>query len=122
MNRESITSTETSSAVEQTTPKRKRAEKGKPAKQTAKPKMRTKKTKLAKSKSTSKSREGSETAIVLELLRRKEEATTTEIAKVTNWQNHSIRGFISGNVSKKMGLQVESSKNEAEERTYRIDN
>jgi Protein of unknown function (DUF3489) len=33
--------------------------------------------------------------IVLELLRRKEGATITEIAKVTNWQSHSIRGFIS---------------------------
>jgi hypothetical protein len=43
-----------------------------------------------------------------------------EIAKATDWQNHSIRGFISGNVTKKMGLAVESSKNEAGERTYRI--
>ena len=43
-----------------------------------------------------------------------------EIAKATDWQNHSIRGFISGNVGKKMGLAVESSKNEAGERTYKI--
>jgi hypothetical protein len=55
-----------------------------------------------------------------ELLRRKEGATTAEIAKATDWQNHSIRGFISGNVAKKMGLTVESAKNEAGERTYRI--
>jgi hypothetical protein len=32
---------------------------------------------------------------------------------------HSIRGFISGHVTKKMGLRVESTKNEAGERTYR---
>jgi len=32
----------------------------------------------------------------------------------------TIRGFISGNVTKKMRLTVESSKNEAGERTYRI--
>ncbi len=46
-------------------------------------------------------------------------ATTGEIAKATNWQNHGIRGFISGNVTKRMGLAVESSKNEAGERSYR---
>jgi len=34
-------------------------------------------------------------AIVLEMLRRKEGATITEIAKATQWQNHTIRGFIS---------------------------
>jgi DNA-binding NarL/FixJ family response regulator len=58
-------------------------------------------------------------ATVLELLRRKEGATTAEIAKATKWQNHSIRGFIR-NVAKKMGLRVESPKNEAGERTYLI--
>jgi hypothetical protein len=51
------------------------------------------------------------------MLRRKEGATTVEIAKATNWQKHTIRGFISGTVSKKMGLKVESSKNESGERT-----
>jgi hypothetical protein len=65
-------------------------------------------------------RPDSKKTIVLELLRRHEGATTAEIAKATNWQNHTIRGFISGNVTKKMGLAVESSKNEAGERTYRI--
>ncbi len=65
-------------------------------------------------------REFSKKAIVLDLLRRKDGATMAEIAKATDWQNHSIRGFISGNLSKKMGLSVESGKNEAGERTYRI--
>ena len=63
---------------------------------------------------------GTKKEIVVELLRRKEGATIAEIAKVTQWQNHSIRGFISGSVSKKMELAVESSKNDAGERTYRI--
>ena len=57
---------------------------------------------------------------MLELLRRKEGATIAEIAKATEWQNHSIRGFISGTVGKKMGLVVESSKTDAGERNYRI--
>ena len=65
-------------------------------------------------------REFSRKAIVIELMRRKEGATLAEIAKATNWLNHSIRGFISGSLTKKMGLKVESTKNDAGERTYRI--
>ena len=49
-------------------------------------------------------------AIVLALLRRNEGATTAEIAKTKGWQNHSIRGFISGTITKKMGLKVDSAK------------
>lgn len=65
-------------------------------------------------------REGSKKAIVLDLLRRKDGVTLVEIAKATDWQNHSIRGFISGTITKKMGLTVESSKNPAGERCYRL--
>jgi hypothetical protein len=65
-------------------------------------------------------REFSKKQIVLDLLRRKDGATMGEIAKATGWQNHSIRGFISGTVSKRMGLNAESAKNDAGERTYRI--
>jgi hypothetical protein len=65
-------------------------------------------------------REFSKKAVVLDLLRRKGGATMAEIAKATGWQNHSIRGFISGNLTKKMGLVVESTKNDAGERVYRI--
>jgi hypothetical protein len=59
-------------------------------------------------------------AMVLELLRRKQGAAMSEIGKATGWQIHTIRGFISGNVTKKMGLTVESSKSEAGGRIYRI--
>ena len=65
-------------------------------------------------------REGGKKQIVLDLLRRKDGATMAEIAKATDWQNHSIRGFISGNLTKKMGLVVESTKNSQGERTYRV--
>ncbi len=65
-------------------------------------------------------RDGSKKAIVLEMLRRKEGATLAEIAKATDWQNHSIRGFISGGLGKKMGITVESFKSETGERTYRV--
>jgi hypothetical protein len=62
----------------------------------------------------------SDAAIVLELMERKEGVTLAEIAKATNWQNHSIRGFVSGHVTKKLGLKVESTKSDAGDRTYRI--
>jgi hypothetical protein len=55
-------------------------------------------------------------------LRRDQGATIAEIAKATYWQNHSIRGFVSGHLTKKLGLKVESTKSEAGERTYGIVN
>src|SRR5688572_21233699 len=65
-------------------------------------------------------RPGSKKDIVLKLLRRDQGATIAELAKPTDWQNHSIRGFLSAQVTKKMKLKVESTKSEAGERTYRI--
>jgi hypothetical protein len=100
--------TETSSAAD--------APKAKKGAQKAKPKA-AKAVKPAK-KATG-AREGSKKALVLDLLRRKGGATLAEIAKATDWQNHSIRGFISGTITKKMGLKVESTKNDAGDRTYR---
>ena len=82
------------------------------------PKKTTKATKAKVDQGAARS--GSKTAIVLELMRRKEGATLAEIAKATDWQNHSIRGFVSGQVINKMRLEVESTKNEAGQRTYRI--
>jgi hypothetical protein len=73
--------------------------------------------KAAKAKGT---RSGSKAEKVLELMRRKEGAILAEIAKTTDWQNHSIRGFVSGHVTKKLGLKVESTRSESGERTYRI--
>jgi hypothetical protein len=65
-------------------------------------------------------RPGSKKTTILELLRRPNGATLTEIAKATLWQNHSIRGFLSGTLRKKMSLPVESSRNQAGDRTYRL--
>jgi hypothetical protein len=96
--------------------KQAKAETKKPVKKEAK--LASKK--ASKAKQPPVPREFSKKAIVLELLRRKQGATMAEIAKATSWQNHSIRGFISGQLAKKMTLAVESSKNEAGERLYRI--
>lgn len=59
-------------------------------------------------------------AKILELVGRSKGATLAEIMAATDWQAHSVRGFISGVVGKKMALAVESHKNESGERTYRI--
>ena len=47
-------------------------------------------------------RANSKTAAILELLRRAKGATLAEIMETTSWQAHSVRGFISGNLGKKM--------------------
>lgn len=86
----------------------------------AKEKAAGKKASKPAKKEPTEAREGSKKAIILELLRRKDGATMAQIAKATDWQNHSIRGFISGTLAKKMGLTIESAKNAAGERTYRI--
>jgi hypothetical protein len=40
--------------------------------------------------------------------------------KATGWQPHSVRGFLSGIVGKKMGLAVTSTKGEDGERSYSV--
>jgi hypothetical protein len=61
--------------------------------------------------------DGSKTSKILDLLRRSGGASAKELLKVTGWQPHSLRGFLSGTVSKKMGLTVSSIKGEDGERS-----
>jgi hypothetical protein len=77
--------------------------------------------KAAKSgKKAGSARDGSKTAQVLVLLRQPGGVTSRELMKATGWQAHSVRGFISGTVGKKMGLTVTSTKGEDGERRYSV--
>jgi hypothetical protein len=60
------------------------------------------------------------TAKILDLLKRHGGATSKELIKATGWLPHSIRGFLSGTVGKKMGLTVISTKGDDGERTYLV--
>lgn len=65
-------------------------------------------------------RDGSKTAKILDLLKRHGGATLKELIKATGWLPHSVRGFLSGTVGRKMGLTVTSTKREDGERTYSV--
>jgi len=63
----------------------------------------------------------SKSAKIVELLKRPGGATLKELMKATGWQAHSVRGFLSGTVGKKMGLGVTSSKAEDGDRRYSVE-
>ncbi len=65
-------------------------------------------------------REGSKKAEVIDLMRRSQGATLAEIMEMTGWQSHTVRGFVSGTLIKKLGLKVESFRSDEKERTYRV--
>ena len=56
---------------------------------------------------------------ILALLKQPSGATLNQIMEATGWQAHSVRGFISGHVVKKIGLRVESFRRDGE-RVYSI--
>ena len=56
---------------------------------------------------------------VIATMKRAKGATLAEIMAATKWQAHTVRGFVSI-LGSKGGEKIESSKNAAGERTYKI--
>jgi len=56
---------------------------------------------------------------MLDLLTRKSGCTLDELQEATGWQAHSVRGFLSGTIKKKLGFQIESVVNKKGVRRYK---
>ncbi len=100
--------------------KAKSAKKATPAKKATKTGAKPKGARPDKAVKEKGAREGSKTNQILDLLKRPGGVTAKELMKATGWQPHSVRGFLSGTIGKKMGLTVTSAKGEDGERTYSI--
>src|SRR5436190_1579490 len=101
-------------------PKGQRVAKGAKTKPAAKKKAKTgKKAAKPAGKKASTPRAESKGAKILAMIGRSKGATLTEIMKATDWQAHSVRGFLS-TAAKKHKLNIESAKNDAGERVYRL--
>jgi hypothetical protein len=58
---------------------------------------------------------------VLTLLSQPEGASIEEMMQATDWQQHSVRGFLAGTVKRKLGFSLTSLKPNRDVRRYRIE-
>jgi hypothetical protein len=58
---------------------------------------------------------------VVTLLSQSEGASIEEMMQATDWQQHSVRGFLAGTVKKKLGFPLTSVKPNDGVRRYRIE-
>jgi hypothetical protein len=93
---------------------------GAPGKEKAAPKPKAAK-EAPKGRKKGAAEGGTKTEQVLALLKRKGGATVQEIMAATEWQPHTVRGFLAGTVRKKLGLTVTSTKADDGKRTYVIE-
>lgn len=59
-------------------------------------------------------------AKLIDMLRRPEGASIDEIATALDWQAHTVRGAMSGALKKKLGLTIDSDKDDERGRVYRL--
>jgi hypothetical protein len=59
-------------------------------------------------------------ALIVGLLKRKSGASLEELQRSSGWQAHSVRGFLSGTLKKRMGLRVISAVTDMGVRRYRL--
>ena len=99
---------------------KKGAPKGKETAKGAKPKKAAKAAEKAAKpeRKATAPRAESKGAKILDMIARAKGATLAEIMKATDWQAHSVRGFISI-AAKKHNINIESSKNDAGDRVYK---
>lgn len=62
----------------------------------------------------------SKTQILIALLKRSKGASIGELSKASDWQAHSVRGFLSGTLKKKHGLTLASTREEGKDRRYHL--
>ena len=71
-------------------------------------------------KTTKLPKSGSKLDALIAALTRNDGATISDLVEITDWQAHSVRGAISGNLKKKRHLEVTSEMIEGRGRVYRI--
>lgn len=62
----------------------------------------------------------SKTDVVLKKLRSAKGVSIDQLTETTGWQSHSVRGFLSATVRKKLGLNLVSTIGKDEIRRYRV--
>jgi cell division septation protein DedD len=110
MSENAIDSTKATQEPAAAKPKRKPGKKAKPANKAGRAKKPAAKPKADRA---------NKKAEVIAMMKRAKGATLPEIMKATDWQAHTVRGFVSI-LGSKGGEKIESSKNAAGEPTYKI--
>ncbi len=70
----------------------------------------------------SKPAKASKTAKLMKQLKSKRGATIEQLRETSGWQAHSVRGFLSATVKKKLGLTLVNEIGKDGHRRYRIEN
>lgn len=65
-----------------------------------------------------RTRANSKQATLIEMLKRPDGATARELMEASGWQAHTLRGFISGALKKKLGLNVQSRRDDGSKLTH----